>query len=124
MHRLALVVGTLNGRLPSAFAVDTGGEVITISQEAADLIAPPTPVRRIPLKVFGVSGWDNSAFLMPFVDLDLHTLRVPNVAVVVLDLRAPSALLGFQLGGTIGHRFLSRYTVTLDLARSVMELQP
>jgi predicted aspartyl protease len=124
MHRLALVGGTLNGRLPSAFAVDTGGEVITISQEAADLIAPPTPVRRIPLKVFGVSGWDNSAFLMPFVDLDLHTLHVPNVAVVVLDLRAPSALLGFQLGGTIGHRFLSRYIVTLDLAQSVMELQP
>jgi tetratricopeptide (TPR) repeat protein len=124
MHRLALVGGTLNGRHPAAFAVDTGGEVITISHEAAGLIEPENPVRRIPLKVVGTSGWDHSAFLMPFVDLDLHALRLPNVSVVVLDLRAPSALLGFQLGGTIGHRFLSRYTVTFDLAQSVMDLQP
>jgi tetratricopeptide (TPR) repeat protein len=123
MHRLALVGGMLNGRLPVAFAVDTGGEVITISHEAAGLIEPENPVRRIPLKVFGASGWDQNAFLMPFVDIDLHTLRLASVPVVVLDLRAPSVLLGFQLGGTIGHRFLSRYTVSLDLAQSVMELQ-
>lgn len=124
MHRLALVGGTLNGRFPAAFAVDTGGEVITISHEAAGRIEPEKPVRRIPLRVFGTSGWDKNAFLMPFVDLDLHTLRLSSVPVVVLDLRAPSVLLGFQLGGTIGHVFLSRYTVSLDLAQSVMELQP
>jgi hypothetical protein len=34
----------------------------------------------------------------------------------------PSALLGVQLGGTVGHRFLSRYRVTIDLDRSVLRL--
>lgn len=124
MHRLALVGGTLNDRLPAAFAVDTGGEVITISHEAAGLIGPDAPFRRIPLKVFGTSGWDKEAFLMPAVDLELATLRFSSVPVVVLDLRAPSALLGFKLGGTLGHQFLSRYKVSIDLVRSVLELEP
>jgi hypothetical protein len=43
--------------------------------------------------------------------------------VVVLNLRAPSALLGFQLGGIVGHRFLSKYRVTIDLERSVVGLE-
>jgi hypothetical protein len=40
----------------------------------------------------------------------------------VLNLRAPSALLGYQLGGIVGHKFLSRYTVTVDLNRSILGL--
>ena len=124
MHRLALVGGTLNERLPAAFAVDTGGEVITISHEAAGLIGSDARFRRIPLRVFGTSGWDKEAFLMPAVDLEFDTLRFSSIPVVVLDLRAPSALLGFKLGGTLGHQFLSRYRVSIDLVRSVLELEP
>jgi len=41
----------------------------------------------------------------------------------VLNLTAPSALLGFQLGGTIGHKFLSKYRVGIDLERSVLRLK-
>jgi len=43
--------------------------------------------------------------------------------VVVLNLHRPSALLGFHIGGIIGHEFLSDYRVTLDLNRSVMKLR-
>ena len=36
---------------------------------------PPNPDRRIPLKVYGTSGWDKDAFLMPNVDLEFNSIR-------------------------------------------------
>jgi predicted aspartyl protease len=123
MHRLALVRGTINGSLPATFVVDTGGELISISDATAGLIRPATPFRRIPLRVYGTSGWDKDAFLMPDVDLEFSSIRFNRIPVVVLNLRAPSALLGFQLGGIVGHRFLSKYRVTIDLERSVVGLE-
>jgi predicted aspartyl protease/Flp pilus assembly protein TadD len=122
MARLATVRGTVNGSLPASFVVDTGGEVISISGATADLMSPPNPYRRIPLKVYGTSGWDKEAFLMPFVDLEFNSIRFSGIPVVVLNLRAPSALLGYQLGGIVGHKFLSKYRVTVDLDRSVLGL--
>jgi len=41
----------------------------------------------------------------------------------VLNLDAPSALLGFQLGGIVGHKFLSKYRVVIDMERSVLRLK-
>ncbi len=123
MHRLALVRGTVNGSLPATFVVDTGGELISISDATAGLIRPAVPFRRIPLRVYGTSGWDKDAFLMPDVDLEFSSIRFNRIPVVVLNLRAPSALLGFQLGGIVGHRFLSKYRVTIDLERSVVGLE-
>lgn len=123
MHRLAFVRGMLNGSLPATFVVDTGGELISISDATAGQIQPATPFRRIPLRVYGTSGWDKDAFLMPDVDLEFSTIRFTRIPVVVLNLRAPSALLGFQLGGIVGHRFLSKYRVTIDMERSVVGLE-
>ncbi len=123
MNRLALVRGTVNGSLPATFVVDTGGELISISDATADQLTPATPFRRIPLRVYGTSGWDKDAFLMPDVDLEFSSIRFNRIPVVVLNLRAPSALLGFQLGGIVGHRFLSKYRVTIDLNRSVVGLE-
>ena len=93
MHRLATVRGTVNGSLPASFVVDTGGEVISISGATADLMSPPKPYRRIPLKVYGTSGWDKDAFLMPFVDLEFDSIHFSRIPVVVLNLerRAPSS---------------------------------
>jgi len=123
LHRLAIVRGTLNGSLPASFVVDTGGEVISISDATAGLIKPENPYRRIPLKVYGASGWDREAFLMPNVDLEFSNIRFNRIPVVVLNLRAPSALLGFQVGGIVGHKFLSKYRVTIDLRRSILGLE-
>jgi hypothetical protein len=122
MHRLALVGGTVNGSFPASFVVDTGGELISISDATAGQIQVPPSARRIPLRVYGTSGWDRDAFLMPNVDLAFSSIKFSRIPVVVLNMRAPSALLGFQLGGIVGHRFLSKYTVTVDLERSVMGL--
>jgi Flp pilus assembly protein TadD/predicted aspartyl protease len=121
VFRLATVRGMVNGQ-PATFVVDTGGEVISISQATAGQMREPSTYRRIPLKVYGTSGWDKDAFLMPNVDLEFSSIRFSRIPVVVLNLRAPSALLGFQLGGIVGHKFLSKYRVSIDLVRSVVGL--
>jgi Flp pilus assembly protein TadD len=122
MNRLPLVRGVLNSTYPAYFVVDTGGEVISISADTALGLAMP-PVRRIPLRVLGMSGEDANAFLLPGVDLDFNEIEYRKVGLAVLNLRAPSVLLGYQLGGIIGHSFLSEYRVSVDLARSEVRLE-
>ena len=120
-HRLSLVRGLLNDKRPTYFVVDTGGEVISISTTTAeDLDHEMT--RKIALRVYGTSGWDRDAFLMPGVDLKFNQINFKNFAVVVLNLQAPSVLLGFQVGGIVGHKFLSPYRVSLDLDRSELRM--
>jgi hypothetical protein len=122
LHRLAVVRGTVDKNHPTNFVVDTGGEVISISKATATQLKRPEPLRRIPLKVYGSSGWDRDAFLMPNVDLSFDAIHYPRYSVVVLNLNVPSALLGFQVGGTVGHSFLSKYRVGIDVDRSVLRL--
>ena len=121
VHRLALVRGLVNNASPVHFVVDTGGEVISISRATFDAMKTE-PSRRIPLRVYGASGWDPDAFLMPGLDLAFDRVLLRRHAVVVLNLDAPSALLGFELGGIVGHRFLSKYRVAIDLDRSELRL--
>jgi tetratricopeptide (TPR) repeat protein len=121
MHRLPFVRGMLNDAHPAYFVVDTGGEVISISAATASSLRMP-PTRRIPLRVFGLSGLDESAFLLPGVDLDFEEIEYRKVGLAVLNLRAPSVLLGFQVGGIVGHKFLGGYRVALDLERSELRL--
>ena len=122
MNRLPMVRGLLNSTHPAYFVVDTGGELISISAETALALAMP-PVRKIPLRVFGMSGVDENAFLLPGVNLDFEQIEYRNVGLAVLNLRAPSILLGFQLGGIVGHRFLSEYRVSMDMGRSEVRLE-
>jgi tetratricopeptide (TPR) repeat protein len=123
LHRLATVRGTVDGVHPANFVVDTGGEVISISRATASAIGRSEPTRKIALKVFGSSGWDKDAFLLPGVDLSFDLIKYTNFPVVVLNLNTPSALLGFQLGGIVGHKFLSKYRVGIDLENSVLRLK-
>ena len=122
VHRLAMVRGMLNSTHPTYFVVDTGGEVISISAEMAQTL-PASPFRRIPLRVWGTSGWDREAFLLPGMDLDFASIEYRNFSLVVLNLRAPSLLLGFQLGGIVGHKFLAPYRVSMDLEQSELRLE-
>ena len=120
-HRLSMVRGMLNEKRPTYFVVDTGGEVISISTTTAEDLDHDIP-RKIALRVYGTSGWDRDAFLMPGVKLRFEDLLLDNYAVVVLNLQAPSVLLGFQVGGIVGHKFLSPYRVSLDLDRSELRM--
>ena len=120
-HRLTLVRGMINQTRPTYFVVDTGGEVISISTVTAEELNQSMP-RKIALRVYGTSGWDRDAFLMPGVNLRFNDIAFNNFAVVVLNLQAPSVLLGFQVGGIVGHKFLSPYRVSLDLDRSELRM--
>jgi tetratricopeptide (TPR) repeat protein/predicted aspartyl protease len=120
-HRLSMVRGLINNTRPTYFVVDTGGEVISISTATAEALNVTMP-RKIGLKVYGTSGWDREAFLMPGVSLTFDDIAYKNFSVVVLNLRAPSVLLGFEVGGIVGHKFLSPYRVSLDLQRSEMRM--
>ncbi len=120
-HRLAVVRGVVNDQIPRSFVVDTGGEVISISRGTANLL-PPLQVRQVPVNVYGTSGWDEQAYLRPGTSLAFDQLLYPNYSVVVLNLHRPSALLGFHIGGTVGHHFLSDYRVVFDLGRSELRL--
>jgi tetratricopeptide (TPR) repeat protein len=121
MHRLPLVRGMLNGGRQAAFIVDTGGEVISLNAEVADSLELRPP-RRIRLRVYGLEGIDESAFLLPGVDLDLASIAYRRIGVAVLDLRSPSVLLGFQIGGIVGHQFLGDRRVSFDLVRSELRV--
>jgi predicted aspartyl protease len=121
MNRLATVRGMVGDGHARSFVVDTGGQVISISTDTARAL-PPVDLRKIALKVYGASGWDRDAYLMPGVDLAFNDIRFPKMSVVVLNLRAPSVLLGYELGGIVGHRFLSKYRVTIDLNKSELRL--
>ena len=122
VHRLAMVRGMLNATRPTYFVVDTGGEVISISVATAGHFNQGA-YRKIPLKVYGTSGWDRDAFLLPGMSLSFDQIEYKNMPLVVLNLRAPSVLLGFELGGIVGHNFLSHYRVALDIDRSELRLQ-
>ena len=122
VHRLAMVRGVVNSNYPTYFVVDTGGEVISISADTASSLAASS-YRKIPLRVWGTSGWDREAFLLPGNDLDFDRIEYRNFPLVVLNLRAPSVLLGFQVGGIVGHKFLSNYRVAMDLNRSELRLE-
>jgi Flp pilus assembly protein TadD len=119
---LPLIRGTLNSTHPAYFVVDTGGEVISIGSDTASLLGM-VPPRHIPLRVVGMSGPDEEAFLLPGVDLDFEGVRLQRIGLAVLNLRAPSVLLGYQVGGILGHNFLSRYRVSIDVPRSEVRLE-
>ncbi len=122
LHRLAMVRGMLNETHPAYFIVDTGGELVSISQDVMVQL-DMRPARLIPIKVFGVAGIDPSAVLLPGVNLEFDAIEMSKYGVAVLNLRAPSVLLGFKVGGILGHKFLAGYRVALDINRAEMRLQ-
>ena len=112
----------VNGN-PVSFVVDTGGEAISLNTSTARTLFTPQDRRRIKLNVYGASGYDPGAYLLPGVDLVFGAVTMNNQPVVVLDLRAPSALLGYEIGGIIGYRFLGKYRVDFDMQRSILRLR-
>jgi predicted aspartyl protease/Flp pilus assembly protein TadD len=120
-QRLATVQGVVNGH-PSSFIVDTGGEAISLSTSTARGLFAVADRRRIKLHVYGASGLDPDAYLMPGVNLAFGSIDLPNQPVVVLDLRAPSVLLGYEIGGILGYRLLGRYRVDIDLPKAMLRL--
>lgn len=124
MQRLAMVNGSVNMK-PAAFIVDTGGELgLVVSGRVASGVNADPALRRIPINVYGTAGRDKNAFVLPFVDIFFgRGVSMQQASVAVLNLDAPSWLLGIDIGGIVGHTFLSKYRVTFDLQRGELALQ-
>ena len=124
VQRLAMVNGSVNAR-PAAFIVDTGGDLgLAVSGRVAEGVNADPALRRIPINVYGTAGRDQAAFVLPFVDIVFGLgVSLPHASVAVLNLDAPSWLLGIDIGGIVGHTFLSKYKVTFDLQRGELVLQ-
>jgi hypothetical protein len=123
MQRLALVRATVNDAATASFLLDTGGDATALSRHLVDTLKVDTTVRKVPVRVWGTSGWDRSAYLLPFTNLEVapgHGLK--NTSVPVLDLGPISALLGIDVGGIIGNELLSEYEISIDLARHELGL--
>ena len=78
VYRLATVRGLVAKNHEASFVVDTGGEVISISQATANRLPAKEGARKIALKVYGSSGWDKDAFLMPGMDLAFDKIKYTN----------------------------------------------
>jgi Flp pilus assembly protein TadD len=124
MQRLPIVEGTVDGRVRAGFAIDTAGDENAISRSVAAQLDVNRDVRLVGARVYGSAGWDPSAFLLPFVDVAFAPGIRSDRSILVLNLDAPSGLLGFDLGGIIGHEFLKNYVVAIDLARGEVGLRP
>ena len=96
MHRLALVRGTINGALPATFVVDTGGELISISDATAGQIQPASHVSPHSAARLWHIGLGQGRVPDAGRRSRVQHHAVSRIPVVVLNLRAPSALLGFQ----------------------------
>jgi predicted aspartyl protease len=121
VYRLPFVRGRVNDKFPASFVVDTGGEMLSISKDMATQLAMRPP-RHIAIRVFGIMGLDKDAFVLPGVNLNFDEIQYRNFGVAVLNLRAPSVLLGFQVGGILGYSFLKDYRVSVDLTRGELRL--
>jgi tetratricopeptide (TPR) repeat protein len=122
-QRLTLVRATVNGSTSGSFVLDTGGDATALSQRLAAELRIDSALRLLPVRAWGSSGWDQSAFLLPYTDLELSPgFGFHNRALAVLDLAAVSAVIGVDLGGIIGHDLLSSYRVSVDLDRHELGL--
>ena len=125
VHRLPFVRVTVNDSMPASFAIDTAGDVNALSLRLARRIDVDQNLRLAPARVFGSAGPDPGAYLLPFVRLRLAPgVGTAGESIIVINLSAPSGLLGVNVGGIIGHDFLRRYRVTIDLVRSEVGLDP
>jgi predicted aspartyl protease/Flp pilus assembly protein TadD len=125
MHRLATVRAMINGTTPVSLVLDTGGTAVSVSRKVATRLPVSPNTRLVPVNVFGTSGWDRTAFLLPFIDIALAPgLGTSQKSVAVLNLDAPSALLGYEMGGILGHEFLRHYVVRFDIERGEVGFRP
>ena len=121
---LPVVVGASGAELVS-FVVDTGSEVTAVSTGTLERASPAPQARRIPMRLFDVWGIQQpDAFLLtPGIDLAFGAIRLQEYPVVVRNWPDVQAVHGFEMGGILGHNFLRRYRVTIDLARRVVRLK-
>ena len=121
---LPIVVGTSSGG-PVSFVIDTGSEATSVSTDTLARAAVAPGARRIAMQLFDAWGarQPDAYLLTPGIDLAFGAIRLKDYPVVVRSWPDVQAVHGFEMGGILGHNFLRRYRVTIDLARRVVRLK-
>ena len=70
LSRLPMVRGLVSGTASASFVLDTGSQATSLGQSLVAELPSDPAVRRVPARVYGRGGWDSTAFLMPYVDLE------------------------------------------------------
>ena len=107
---------TLNDSRSAWFMVDTGATLCVLSPELADSlgIRAASDARVVNLKT--ANGW-TSGPLVWISSIRLGDAEAENVAAVIL------ASAELREGGILGNTFLSRYVVTLDAEKRILNLR-
>lgn len=121
---LPVVVGS-SGSDSVSFVIDTGSEVTSVSTETHDRAVRAPGARQIPMRLFDVWGvrQPDAYLLTPGIDLAFGAIQLKPYPVVVRSWPEVQAVHGFEMGGILGHNFLRRYRVSIDLARRVVRLK-
>jgi hypothetical protein len=121
---LPVVMGT-SGADPVSFVLDTGSEITAASTATIERATVPAEARRIPMRLFDTWGTRqrDAVLLTPGIDLTFGAIQLKEYPVVVRSWPDVHAIHGFEMGGILGHNFLRRYRVTIDLARRVVRLK-
>jgi hypothetical protein len=121
---LPVVVGTMGSEAVS-FVLDTGSEGTALSASTLTRATIAANARRIPMRLFDAWGarQDDAYLLTPGVDLAFGAVRLNQYPVVIRSWPDVEAVHGFEMGGILGHNFLRRYRVSIDLTRRVVRLK-
>lgn len=108
---------TLNDSRTAWFMIDTGATLCVLSPELADAlgIRPASENRMVSLQT---ANGSTSGPLVWIPSIRLGDAEAQNVAAVVL------ASAGLREAGILGNSFLSRFVVTLDSQKRVLNLRP
>ena len=110
---------------PLNFIIDTGASISVVSEQQ---LAAGGDISRFVqssrTRIFGAAGVaeDVKVLMPPRVALGPYARE--SVALAVLDLRPINETTGFEQAGILGGNFLRHFRVTLDLEKSVLQLEP
>jgi hypothetical protein len=121
---LPVIVGMM-GTEAVSFVLDTGSEATALSAGTLARTPVAANARRIPMRLFDAWGarQDDAFLLTPGVDLSFGAVRLNQYPVVIRSWPDVEAVHGFEMGGVLGHNFLRRYRVSIDLTRRVLRLK-
>jgi predicted aspartyl protease len=126
LHVLGLpVVSGVMGTEAVSFVLDTGSEGTALSATTLARATVAADARRIPMRLFDAWGirQDDAYLLTPGVNLAFGAVRLNQYPVVIRSWPNVEAVHGFEMGGILGHNFLRRYRVSIDLTRRVVRLK-
>ncbi len=117
-NAVIIIQVTINDKLKSPFAVDTGASYTIISSEIAEALnLMPNP--EIPPIVLQTANGRIQAPLVNLNSVAVGNLTTHNVAAAIHDLHDSS-----NISGLLGLNFLNRFKVTVDSTHNQLTLEP